>query len=61
MKCQEFESWRNKNDGLAGKVIIPVSIGSHFETSSSENILNLQIPRFLYTQFHPCQNGKTDI
>ena len=61
MKCQEFESQRNKNDWLARNVIIPVSIVSHFKTFSNENILKPPNTKILFTQFLPCQNGKTDI
>ena len=61
MKCQEFESQRNKNDWLARNVIIPVSIVSHFKTFSNENILKPPNTKILFSQFHTCQNGKTDI
>ena len=53
---------RNKNDGLARKVIIPVS---QYRIPLS-NFLQWKHPqppntRILFTPFHPCQNGKTDI
>ena len=48
MKCQDFESWREiKMMDLQEKWLSQsVSIVSHFQTFSNENIPNLQIPGF---------------